>query len=231
MMNDILHALDRGDVTVVILLDLSAAFDTTDHNILSQRLEHLYGISGTPLNWFRSYLSNRTQTVTIHNKLSQPTLLNFGVPQGSVLGPIQLILCTKPLVTLIRQHSISTESFADSATLTFFATNTCLSRENTSCRDKSMLVLSRQIYFVSTNIILSRQRFCRGKHAFVAKKDLFCCEKHVFVATRMILVAAPANDSCRQNNRWCTDDSPLQTVIKLTFVANFGFIRYIAGGF
>ena len=91
-MNDILHALDNGDVTVVTLFDLSAAFDTIDHNILYQRLEHLYGISGAPLNWFRSYLSDRTQTVTINNKLPQPTLLNFGVPQGSVLGPILFIL-------------------------------------------------------------------------------------------------------------------------------------------
>ena len=55
-MNDILHALDNGDVSLLTLLDLSAAFDTIDHNILLQRLEHLYGISGTPLNWFRSFL-------------------------------------------------------------------------------------------------------------------------------------------------------------------------------
>ena len=59
MMKDNLHYLDNGDVTVVILVDLSDALDTNDHNILSQRLEPLYGISGTPLNWFRSYLSNR----------------------------------------------------------------------------------------------------------------------------------------------------------------------------
>ena len=109
MMNDILHALDNGDVTVVTLLDLSAAFDTIDHNILCQRLEQLYGISGTPLRWFRSYLSNRTQTVTINNKLSQPTLLN--------LGPILFILYTKPLTTLIRRHSISNQSFADDTQL------------------------------------------------------------------------------------------------------------------
>ena len=95
------------------LLDLSVAFDTIDHNILCQRLEHLYGISGTPLSWFRSYLSNRTQTVTINNKLSQPTLLNFGVSQGSVLGPILFTSYTKPLTTLIRRHSISNQSFAD----------------------------------------------------------------------------------------------------------------------
>jgi len=95
MMNNILHVLDNGDVTVVSLLDLSAAFDIIDHSILCQRLEHLYGISGTPLNGFRSYLSNRTQAVTINNKISQPILLNFGVPQGSVLGPILFILVHK----------------------------------------------------------------------------------------------------------------------------------------
>ena len=117
MMNDILHALDNSDVNVVTLLDLSAAFDTIDHNILCQRLEHLYGISGTPLNWFRTYLSNRTQTVTINNKLSQPTLLNYGVPQGFVLGPILFILYTKPLTTLIRRQSISNQSFADDTQL------------------------------------------------------------------------------------------------------------------
>ena len=73
--------------------------------------------SGTLLKWFISYLSNRTQTVTINNKLSQPTLLNFGVPQGSVLGPILFILYTKPLTTLIRRHSISNQSFADDTQL------------------------------------------------------------------------------------------------------------------
>ena len=89
LMNGVFHALDNGDISLLTLLD---AFDTIDHNILLQRLEHLYGISGTPLNWFRSYLSNRTQTVIINNKLSQPSMLNFGVPQGSVLGPILFIL-------------------------------------------------------------------------------------------------------------------------------------------
>ena len=59
LMNDVLHALDNGDVSLLTLLDLSAAFDTID-TILLQRLEHLYGISGTPLSWFRVYLSNRT---------------------------------------------------------------------------------------------------------------------------------------------------------------------------
>ena len=120
LMDDVLHVLDNGDVSLLTLLDLSAAFDTIDPNIFLQRLEHLYGISGTPFNWFRSYLSNlsnRTQTVIINNKLSQPSMLHFGVPQGYVLGPILFILYTIPLTTLIRLHSISNQSFADDTQL------------------------------------------------------------------------------------------------------------------
>ena len=66
-MNDILRALDDGNTSVLTLLDLSAAFDTIDHKILLDRLENLYGISGTALSWFKSYLTGRTQMVTIDN--------------------------------------------------------------------------------------------------------------------------------------------------------------------
>ena len=104
VMNDILRALDDGDVPLVALLDLSAEFDTTDHNILLHRLEHLYGTSGTPLNWFKSYLFNRIQAVKINNGLSRPNKLSFGVPQISVLGSILFILYTQSLTTLIPQR-------------------------------------------------------------------------------------------------------------------------------
>ena len=72
VINDILRALDHGNISVLTLLDLSAAFDTTDHNILLDRLEDLYGISGTALSWFKSYLTGRTQMVTIDNNSSKP---------------------------------------------------------------------------------------------------------------------------------------------------------------
>ena len=66
-MNDILRALDDGNISVLTLLDLSAAFDTIDHKILLDRLENLYGISGTALSWLKSYLTRGTQMVTIDN--------------------------------------------------------------------------------------------------------------------------------------------------------------------
>ena len=68
-MNGILRAFDDDDAALVDLLDLSAAFDTIDHNIILHIREHLYGISGTPLNLFKPYFSNRTQTVIINNEL------------------------------------------------------------------------------------------------------------------------------------------------------------------
>ena len=80
--------MDNGEVSMLVLLDLSAAFDTIDHNILLNRLEKRYGITGTALGWFRSYLTDRTQSVCINNQESDKLPLKYGVPQGSKLGPI-----------------------------------------------------------------------------------------------------------------------------------------------
>ena len=95
--NDILFALDSGNVSLLTFLDLSAAFSTVDHYILLNRLQHMYGISGTALSWFSSYLTNTTQSVTVDDHISHVSRLSYGVPQGSVLGPILFILYTKPL--------------------------------------------------------------------------------------------------------------------------------------
>ena len=115
--NDIRTALDKGDITFLTLLDLSAAFDTIDHSLLFHILSHTYGISGTALSWIQSYLTNRSQSVTIINLSSSPSRLSFGVPQGSVLGPILFIMYTQPLHSLIQSHSISDQSYADDTQL------------------------------------------------------------------------------------------------------------------
>ena len=115
--NDILTALDRGDVTFLTLLDLSAAFDTIDHFLLYHILSHNYGISGTALTWFKNYLTDRTQSVNINNTTSSSTPLSFGVPQGSVLGPILFIMYTQPLHALIQRNSLSDQAFADDTQL------------------------------------------------------------------------------------------------------------------
>ena len=88
VVNDILCAIDDGNVTLLTLLDLSAAFDTIDHTILLERLKISFGIDGVVLDWIRSYLSDRKQKVKVNNDISSEIPVKYGVPQGSVLGPL-----------------------------------------------------------------------------------------------------------------------------------------------
>ena len=86
--NDILLEIANRHCVMLFLLDLSAAFDTVDHDILLKRLDPRLSICGTALDWLRSYLTNRTQFALIKGKKSKPRELKCGAPQDSVLGPI-----------------------------------------------------------------------------------------------------------------------------------------------
>lgn len=115
--NDILCSLDENMAVLLVCLDLSAAFDTIDHGILLHRLKNRLGISGNCLKWFQSYLSDRKVRVTIDGKYSKPKDLNFGVPQGSVLGPKLFTLYMLPLGDIARKHSIDFHIYADDCQL------------------------------------------------------------------------------------------------------------------
>ena len=103
--NDILLNMAKGYVTALNLLDLSTRFDTIDHTILLDRLNVYYGISELALGWFKSYLSRRTHSVKVGSRLSHPAALQYGVPQGSVLGPVLFSLYTNPISSIIHSHS------------------------------------------------------------------------------------------------------------------------------
>jgi len=117
ILNSILNSSDSGNITLLTLLDLSAAFDTIDHSILLNRLETTFGISGVALAWFESYLANRFQHVIVDSKSSNPVKLSCGVPQGSVLGPVLFTLYTAPLSHVIQTHNINHHFYADDTQL------------------------------------------------------------------------------------------------------------------
>ena len=114
--NDLLMGVDANGGAILVLLDLSAAFDTIDHDILCMRLQNL-GVIDEALAWFKSYLTGRHQYVNIDGCRSQPRDLRFGVPQGSVLGPILFTLYTTPLGNIARKYGLNFHLYADDTQL------------------------------------------------------------------------------------------------------------------
>ena len=115
--NDITGSLDIGGCVVLASLDLSAAFDTVDHDILLQRFQSVYGINATCYSWFKSYLEHRTLKVNVHSSYSKPQQLKCGVPQGSVLGARIYSMYVHPMSGIARQHHISYHNYADDTQL------------------------------------------------------------------------------------------------------------------
>ena len=115
--NDIVTTIGRGNGAMLVLLDLSAAFDTIDHDNLFCILEKYVGICGNALKLIKSYFSNRTQRFQIDDVLSDFANIMCGVPQGSVLGPLKFCFYLLPMSTILKYHKIGYQVYADDTQL------------------------------------------------------------------------------------------------------------------
>ena len=122
--SDLASSLDNKKMSVLILLDLSAAFDTIDHGLLLSRLADRFCINGTALAWFKSYLSDRVQVVKASGCFSPEASINFGVPQGSILGPLLFSLYTAPVSDIASRNGLCVHLYADDTQLYVTLDNT-----------------------------------------------------------------------------------------------------------
>ena len=116
MANDILWAMEEQHITMMVILDLSVAFDTVDHSILLKILENQFGVTETALRWFNNYLRPRSFKVCIGDEYSESQKLNFGVPQGLCSGA-NIFICYCSLINKEVPESISINGFADDHSL------------------------------------------------------------------------------------------------------------------
>ena len=107
---------DVGQVTLLSLLGLSAAFDTVDHDILINRLRISFGVHGTALGWIDSFIRNRRQMIN-YNGQTMSSDVEYGVPHGSVLGSILFLLYTDDVPNIVQQHGLSSHIYADDTQL------------------------------------------------------------------------------------------------------------------
>ena len=115
--DDVLGYISPTNYVILVFLDFSAAFDTIDHKILLNKLNYEYGINGTVLNWFSSYLSNRNYKVKINNVTSNQFPLNSGVPQGSILGPVLFAMYIKEVSNIALSYNVNVHFYADDVQL------------------------------------------------------------------------------------------------------------------
>ncbi|KAK2148097.1 hypothetical protein LSH36_516g01009 [Paralvinella palmiformis] len=175
--NDMLMAIDGRKAVILVLLDLSAAFDTIDHEIICSRLERLLGLSGKSLAWFRSYLAARTQCVSVEEALSEGLCLLFGVPQGSVLGPILFIIYTMPLSRIAQRYGIQIH-IKHSSDFQLQIDNNWISPSDSA---KNLGILFDQHLNMETHVA----GICKASYFHIHTHDALISVVHAFITSRL----------------------------------------------
>ena len=144
----VIEAIENGEYAIGVFLDFSKAFDTVDHEILLNKLDH-YGIRGCALSWFKSYLSRRLQYVTYNGSQSSQQMIKCGVPQGSILGPLLFLIYINDLCIVCK----STEPvlFADDTNL-FSSGSNAISLQDGVNNDLAIIAEWLKVNKLSLNI-------------------------------------------------------------------------------
>ena len=157
--DDILKTLDSHNEVVLVMLDLSAAFDTHDHTLLVERLRSYFGFPGTALQWFSSYLHGRSQRVIIGDTISSPRYLEFGVPEGSILEPLLFTLYIAPLQDVIQAYSLNCMFYADDSQVYMLLTLTVCATPFLPC-GSVLSIFSHATPETCLKALLGRPRCC-----------------------------------------------------------------------
>ena len=218
--NDILTSLDTGHEVLLVLLDLSAAFDTVDHTLLLDRLQTRIGLGASALTWFKSYLQDRHLSVSIAGSSSQHVALEFGVPQGSVLGPVLFTIYTIPLGDVISRCSIPYQLFADDSQLQDSA-------RRGNMRECSSLVTSMEggignVQYWLTRNMLAMNATKTDMANFVGARSLGSIPAITIDGVRI------QSASCVKDlGAWLDQDMSMQTQIKMTCKAAYAWLYKI----
>ena len=160
--NDILLNMNQQRVTLLVLLDLSAAFDTVDHKILLDRLHTDFGISGQVHSWFESYLRDRFQSISVNSGTSVNFQMKYSVPQGSCLGPLLFVIYASKLFEIIERHLPDVHTYAD-VTQLYISFNAASSVEQST----SVEAMQNCIADITQCMLQDRLRLNDGKTEFI----------------------------------------------------------------